>query len=88
MRTRPDTITELQVGGRSVAIDEQGFLVDPDDWDDELANALAAQMNLKLTEDHWPDIRFMRAFLAEYGVAADARFAFRFLKENSSDTSK
>ncbi|MCB1504137.1 MAG: TusE/DsrC/DsvC family sulfur relay protein [Hyphomicrobiaceae bacterium] len=81
MRTRPDAITEMNVGSRTVARDEQGFLIDPDEWDEKVAAALAAEQNLTLTKEHWAIFQFMRAFLAEHGVAADARFVFRFLDE-------
>jgi len=83
MRTRPDTISELPVGEESVAIDEQGFLVDPADWSELIAEALAERHGIKLTPAHWDVVRFMRAFLAEQGVAPDARFVFRFLAEQS-----
>ena len=42
MRTRPDVITDLTVGSRIVHLDEHGFLVDPDEWNAEVATALAA----------------------------------------------
>lgn len=81
MRTRPDTISKIQVGNRSISVDEQGFLIDPDDWDEDVARALASSQDLKLSDEHWAILHFMRHFLAEHGVAADARFAFQFLDD-------
>ncbi len=84
MRTRPDTITELAVGDRVVHLDEHGFLIDPDEWDRDVAEALAGRQSITLTDDHWDVIGFMRDFLAEHGVAADARFVMRFLDERAA----
>jgi tRNA 2-thiouridine synthesizing protein E len=85
MRTLPDAISEIDAGQIRVRIDEQGFLVDPDDWNEEVAQTMAGRLGIVLTEAHWAVLRFMRAFLAEHGVAADARFVFRFLDPQSSD---
>lgn len=88
MRTRPDAISELAVGDRIVHLDEHGFLVDPDEWDNAVAEALAASQNIALTDDHRDVIGFMRGFLAEHGIAADARFVMRFLDERAAARGK
>ena len=79
MRTRPDVITRTQVGDRTVERDEHGYLIEPEDWNESVAEVFAAEQNLTLTAEHWAILKFMRAFLADHGVAADARFVFRFL---------
>ena len=84
MRTRPDIVTELAVGDRTVHLDEHGFLVDPDEWNIAVAEALAARQNITLGDVHWEVIGFMRDYLAEHGVAADARFVMRHLDERAA----
>lgn len=81
MRTRPDTIRSLQIDDGEVRIDEQGFLVDPEEWSEAFAEKIARDQDVKLTDTHWRVLRFMRDFLAEHGVAPDARFVFRFLDD-------
>lgn len=88
MRTRPDAISELAVGQRVVHLDEQGFLVDPEEWDADVAMALAEQQGVVLTTDHWDVISYMRTFLAEHGIAADARFVMHFLDERAATQGK
>ena len=61
--------------------DAEGYLVDPLDWDEEVAVALAATENIVLGDEHWRVLRFMREFYQEHQVAADARFVIRFLAE-------
>lgn len=59
--------------------DAEGYLVEPGDWNEEVAKALAAEENLTLNDDHWDAIRFMREFYEENQVAADARFVIKHL---------
>jgi len=63
------------------AIDDEGYLVDPQDWSEELAEEFASQENIPLTEDHWDVIRFMRGFYEEHQIAPDARYVIKHLAE-------
>lgn len=60
-------------------IDAEGYLVEPQDWSEELAEEFARQENIDLNEDHWDVIRFMRAYYEEHQVAPDARFVIKHL---------
>ncbi len=48
------------LAGRAVHVDEEGFLTVYDEWDEELAKTLAANIGIELTEEHMKAIRFMR----------------------------
>jgi TusE/DsrC/DsvC family sulfur relay protein len=61
------------------AIDDQGYLLDPADWNEDLAQELARQENIELTEQHWAAIRYMRDFFAEHQVIPDVRFVMRHM---------
>ncbi len=62
-------------------LDVEGYLLDPADWDEDVAVALAAGENIILNDDHWDVIRFMRDYYEEHQVAADARFAIKHLAQ-------
>ena len=64
-------VTEL--GGHTVHVDEEGFLTDLTEWDEELAEVLAGQIGIDLTEDHWKVIRFLREDFAMRGETATTR---------------
>jgi len=49
-----------------VPTDDEGYLVDPQDWSEAVAAALAEREGLQLTDLHWQVLRFMRAFLDEH----------------------
>ena len=68
-------------GEISVATDEEGYLVDPSDWDEAIAAALARREGIALSDVHWRVLRFMREFLDEHQLIPDARFVIRFLAE-------
>ena len=62
-------------------VDEEGYLIEPAGWNEDIARMFARQENIELTEDHWDAIRFMRAYWEEHQVAADARFVIWHLME-------
>jgi TusE/DsrC/DsvC family sulfur relay protein len=61
--------------------DAEGYLVEPATWRNDVAEALASELQIALEEDHWDVIRFMRTFYEERQVAADARFVIKHLEE-------
>ncbi len=49
------------IAGKTVEVTEDGFLVNPSDWTEEMAAELAKEEGInELTEMHWKVIRFMR----------------------------
>ncbi len=64
-------------------IDEEGYLIEPQDWSEEIAIEFARQENVVLTEEHWSAIRFMREYYAEHQIAPDARFVIKHLGERN-----
>lgn len=63
----------IDVGGKSVETDEEGYLVNLNDWTEEAAKVLAKQDDLELTENHWEVINFLREYYAEYQIAPAVR---------------
>jgi TusE/DsrC/DsvC family sulfur relay protein len=48
------------LNGQLIQVDEEGYLTDPNAWDEALGTALAAQIGTTLTDEHWDVIRFLR----------------------------
>ncbi len=56
------------IAGKTVEVDAEGFLVNPDDWNEEIAKELAKEEGIEeLTETHWKVINFMRQDYKERG---------------------
>ena len=67
-------MAELNVNGKVVEVDEDGFLVNLDQWDEEVAKFLAKEEGVEeLTEDHWKLINYLKDYFKEYGIAPMVR---------------
>jgi len=59
--------------------DAEGYLIEPQDWTEDVATELARLENIQLTEDHWDALRFMREYYAEHQIAPDVRHVMKHL---------
>ena len=71
----------LEVDDKIIQTDDQGFVIDPEEWDKTVAEAIARQEGLELTDEHWKVISFMRDYYEQHHIAADARFVIKHLKQ-------
>lgn len=65
--------TTATIEGRTVHVDQEGFLTEPDEWDEEIAVSLAHLLSLELTDRHWTVLRFLRASHATTGETPTLR---------------
>ena len=61
------------IADRPVHVDEEGFLTEYDEWSDELADTLAAQIGVPLTDEHRALLRFLREDYLVQGETATLR---------------
>lgn len=59
--------------------DIEGYIVDPEDWNEDLARQLAAEECLELTRVHWLVLRFMQEYWRLNRVAPDVRHVTGYL---------
>lgn len=71
----------MPVDDATVRRDEEGYLVEPDDWSPALARTLAAEEGLQLQEDHWIIVNFVRAYFNEHLITPDIRHVARYHAE-------
>lgn len=69
-------------------IDEEGYLVDPQDWNEDVAREFAQKENIQLTENHWDAIQFMRDYYADHQIAPDARHVMKHLAQRLGPDSR
>ena len=60
---------------------DEGYLLDPAEWTEEIAGELARREGLALSPLHWEVLRFMRQYYEEHQIPADARFVVKHLAE-------
>jgi tRNA 2-thiouridine synthesizing protein E len=75
------TTRSVQVNGREILTDSEGYLVDPADWSEAFAKALAAHEGLVLNAEHWEVIRFLREHYADHGSQASVRDMIRHFRK-------
>jgi dissimilatory sulfite reductase related protein len=63
----------IEVVGKSLETDEEGYLANINEWVPEVADVMSKQDDLTLTEEHWDIIRFLREYYEEYQIAPAVR---------------
>jgi tRNA 2-thiouridine synthesizing protein E len=64
--------------------DSEGYLVSPEDWDQNLAREMAAEERLALDDQYWPVLHFMRGYWSEHRIAPDVRHVIGWLAETNA----
>ncbi len=69
----------INVNGKDIETDAQGYLANLDDWSEDVANFLSSQDQLALEERHWQVINWIRDYYAETGTAPNLRLITKLL---------
>lgn len=73
--------------GRSLKLDEQGYLEDWTAWSEEVADAFAQQDGLELETEHRVVINILREFYRDYEIAPPMRGLLKLLRQRLEDDS-
>lgn len=63
----------IDVNGKQLEVDEEGYLTNLNDWTREAADVLALAEDATLTDAHWDVIDFLREYYDEYQIAPAVR---------------
>jgi len=83
MRALPDILTQVCLPSGNVTVDGHGYLTDPDDWSPDFAKHAAQSEGITLTPEHEEIVTFMRSYLTDHRIMADARFVLKFLADRN-----
>ena len=61
--------------------DNEGFLLDPQKWDKQLAQNIARDIGIAMTDQHWEVIHFIRDHYENYQVVPEARTLLKTLRD-------
>ncbi|MFO8056873.1 MAG: TusE/DsrC/DsvC family sulfur relay protein [bacterium] len=71
------------LGGKEIEIDEDGFIQDPDAWDENVAKDLAKTEEVEeMTEEHWKLVNYLRDYYQKFQIAPMIR---KLCKETGLD---
>ena len=63
----------IEIAGKPINVNEEGFLTQYDEWNEEIAKELAKQIEVPMTEEHWKIIKFLREDFKTQGETATSR---------------
>jgi TusE/DsrC/DsvC family sulfur relay protein len=67
----------IDVRGRMVPLGPKGFIACFEDWDEDVAQALAEQEGLELLQCHWTAIEFARDYFRRWGIPPTPKVMIR-----------
>jgi len=63
----------IEVNGKSIETDEEGYIVNLSDWSEDVAGVLAKEEGIDMSENHWEVVNFLREYYDEYQIAPAVR---------------
>jgi len=66
-------MTTVNIAGKDVDVDEEGYLTNLADWNRDVAEYLAKEEKVDMTDSHWEVIDFLREYYDEYQIAPAIR---------------
>ncbi len=63
----------IELNGKTYETDEEGYLLNLNEWDRDVAEILAKDEGVDMTESHWEVIDFLREYYDEYQIAPAVR---------------
>jgi tRNA 2-thiouridine synthesizing protein E len=71
-----------QLNGTTVEHDEEGYITDLEAWSKELADLIAKDENIEMTDEHWEVVNFLRDYYEEYQIAPAVRVLIKAIKKS------
>ncbi|EKT58470.1 sulfurtransferase TusE [Providencia sneebia] len=71
----------LLFNGQEIETDAQGYLINSQQWSEELIPLLAEQENITLTDEHLEIIRFVRHFYLEFNTSPAIRMLVKAVSQ-------
>jgi TusE/DsrC/DsvC family sulfur relay protein len=63
----------VEVAGKSIEVDEEGYLTNLADWNKDVADYLAKEEKVEMSDSHWEVVNFLREYYEEYQIAPAVR---------------
>jgi tRNA 2-thiouridine synthesizing protein E len=71
----------IQISGREIEVDQDGYLKNLPDWTPEIATAIALQENIQLSEAHWEIIYLLQTFYREFQLSPAMRALVKYTEK-------
>ena len=71
----------LNINGIEVETDKDGYLLNSQQWNEDVARSIAQLENIELPDAHWEVIYFVRDFYQEYNTSPAIRMLVKAMVE-------
>lgn len=73
----------LEYAGKTIDTDNEGYLLEPEKWNEEVALQIAAGESLEMNEERWQIVRIVRDYYEHTSCVIELRKVLKSLKEQS-----
>ena len=71
----------LNINGMEIETDKDGYLLNSQQWNKDVARSIAQLESIELTDAHWEVIYFVRDFYQEYNTSPAIRMLVKAMAE-------
>jgi TusE/DsrC/DsvC family sulfur relay protein len=71
----------FDIDGKTYETDDDGYLVDLNEWNEDVGKYIAGLEGVDLTEAHWEVINFLRNYYSEYNIAPAIKILIKEMKK-------
>ena len=72
--------SSFEFNGEQIAIDNEGYLLNPGDWNKEMAAVLAQHVDVDMTEAHWEIVDYVRNHFDYTSTVPEMRHCMKHLR--------
>lgn len=65
--------------------DQEGFLIDLNQWSEDIANTIANKESIELTEEHWELIHLARRYHQSFNISPEMRPFIKYIKQEINE---
>ena len=71
----------FEFDGKVYETDDDGYLLNLDDWNKGVAEYIAQQEGVDMTDSHWEVVNFLRDYYSEYKIAPMIKILIKEMKK-------
>lgn len=71
-----------EYNGHTIEADEEGYITNISLWERDLAELIAQDENIEMSDDHWEVVNFLRDYYEEYQIAPAVRVLTKAIKKS------
>lgn len=74
-------LKSMHINGKTLALDKHGYLLNLDDWNEQVAETFATFENITLSAAHWEVVHFVRQFYLEFNTSPAIRLLVKAMAQ-------